>query len=145
MTASATALAVGPALADPINGSGKPVTPKETDIVGVGSDTIQNVLDQFSFDYNNSHKTGPAAVQLGRPQPEDWPDRQHHHQIRLRKIPRPNGSAPVSRPLDRPTRKTKDKKALLHRLRHGLRAAAPRATRPGDLAASSSSRSARTP
>ena len=59
VTASATALAVGPALADPINGSGKPVTPKETDIVGVGSDTIQFLLDQFSFDYNKSHKKGP--------------------------------------------------------------------------------------
>lgn len=58
VVASATAMAVGPALADPINGSGKPVTPKETDVVGVGSDTIQNLLDQFAFDYNKSHSSG---------------------------------------------------------------------------------------
>src|SRR5262249_22416766 len=62
VTASATALAMGPALADPINSSGKAVTPRETDAVGVGSDTIQFLFDQFSFDYNKSHKT--AATKL---------------------------------------------------------------------------------
>jgi len=51
---TATAMAVGPALADPPKG----VTPKETDVVGVGSDTIEFLLDQFSFDYNKAHKTG---------------------------------------------------------------------------------------
>jgi ABC-type phosphate transport system substrate-binding protein len=56
---TATALAVAPAMADPINGKGKPVTPAATDVVGVGSDTIQNVLNQFSVSYNASHKTGP--------------------------------------------------------------------------------------
>jgi ABC-type phosphate transport system substrate-binding protein len=55
VVASATAMAVGPALADPINGSGNPVTPKETDVVGVGSDTTQFLLDQLAFDYNKSH------------------------------------------------------------------------------------------
>src|ERR1700740_1163392 len=59
VVASATAMAIGPALADPINGSGKPVVPKETDVVGVGSDTIEFLLDQLSFDYNKSHSTGP--------------------------------------------------------------------------------------
>src|SRR5258708_34243178 len=58
VAASATAMAVGPALADPINGSGKPVTPKATDVVGVGSDTIQFLLDQFALDYNKQHTTG---------------------------------------------------------------------------------------
>lgn len=57
--ASATAVAVGPALADPINGSGKAVTPKATDIVGVGSDTTEFLLDQLAFDYNRTHSTGP--------------------------------------------------------------------------------------
>src|SRR5579859_428237 len=51
---SGMALAIGPALADPPTG----VTPKETDVVGVGSDTIQFVMDQLSFDYNKSHSTG---------------------------------------------------------------------------------------
>jgi ABC-type phosphate transport system substrate-binding protein len=56
VAALASVMAVGPALADPPNG----VTPKETDVVGVGSDTLQNVLDQFSLDYNRTH-TPPAA------------------------------------------------------------------------------------
>ncbi|MGO9083518.1 MAG: PstS family phosphate ABC transporter substrate-binding protein [Streptosporangiaceae bacterium] len=52
--AAATALAVTPALADPPSG----VTPKPTDIVGVGSNTTQYLFDQFSNDYNASHSTG---------------------------------------------------------------------------------------
>src|SRR5258705_12319105 len=52
--ATATAMAVGPALADPPSG----VTPKETNVGGVGSATIQFLLHQFSFDYNNTHTTG---------------------------------------------------------------------------------------
>jgi ABC-type phosphate transport system substrate-binding protein len=52
--ATMVALAAGPALADPPSG----VTPKATDVVGVGSDTIQNVMDQLSHDYNASHATG---------------------------------------------------------------------------------------
>src|SRR5262249_40134742 len=52
---SATALAVGPALADPPKG----VTPRETDVVSVGSDTPEFVHDQLAFDYNKSHTSGP--------------------------------------------------------------------------------------
>jgi ABC-type phosphate transport system substrate-binding protein len=52
--AAMTALVATPALADPPSG----VTPKPTDVVGVGSDTIQNVFDQFSHDYNATHTTG---------------------------------------------------------------------------------------
>ena len=48
-----TALAATPALADPPTG----VTPKPRDVVGVGSDTTQNLLDQLSVDYNASHST----------------------------------------------------------------------------------------
>jgi len=48
---SALTLAIGPAMADPPTG----VTPKETDAVGVGSDTIEFLMDQLSFDYNKSH------------------------------------------------------------------------------------------
>src|SRR5215472_1587390 len=58
VAALATVMAIGPAMADPPTG----VTPKETDIVGVGSDTLQNVLDQFSLDYNKTHL--PPAKQL---------------------------------------------------------------------------------
>jgi ABC-type phosphate transport system substrate-binding protein len=49
-TAAAAVLAAGPALADPPSG----VTPKAADIVGVGSDTIQYLLDQLSVDYNKT-------------------------------------------------------------------------------------------
>lgn len=52
VAATATAMAVIPALADPPKG----VTPRAKDITGVGSDTIQNVLAQFSVDYNKSVK-----------------------------------------------------------------------------------------
>jgi len=52
--AAITAMAATPALADPPSG----VTPAPTDVVGVGSDTIQNVFDQFSHDFNATHTTG---------------------------------------------------------------------------------------
>lgn len=54
VVASTTVLAAGPAMADPPTG----VTPKETDIVSVGSDTDEFLLDQLSFDYNKAHSTG---------------------------------------------------------------------------------------
>ena len=51
VAAAAIAMAAVPALADPPTG----VTPRAVDVVGVGSDTIQNVMDQFSHDYNATH------------------------------------------------------------------------------------------
>lgn len=68
---SAAALAMAPALADPITGSGKAVTPKSTDVVGVGSDTIQNLFDQFSIDYNASHRTGARLYSWDALNPKD--------------------------------------------------------------------------
>jgi len=56
VAATATAVAVVPAIADP---PGHKV-PRPQDITGVGSDTIQNVFDQFSVDYNHSLKTAAA-------------------------------------------------------------------------------------
>ena len=44
-------MAAAPALADPNPGT----VPKPANVVAVGSDTIQNVYDQFSHDYNASH------------------------------------------------------------------------------------------
>jgi len=58
VVASAALLVVGvagSALADPPRG----VTPKETDVVGVGSDTSEYLGDQLAYDYNKSHSTGP--------------------------------------------------------------------------------------
>jgi ABC-type phosphate transport system substrate-binding protein len=51
VAATVTAMGVGPALADPPTG----VTPKEGDVVAVGSDTTEFLLDQFSFNYNKTH------------------------------------------------------------------------------------------
>lgn len=58
---AATALAMGPALADPQNSHGKPIEPAEFDVVGVGSDTSEFLLDQLSLNYNAAHKADTAA------------------------------------------------------------------------------------
>jgi ABC-type phosphate transport system substrate-binding protein len=49
-----TAMAATPALADPPSG----VTPKPSDVVGVGSDTTEFLFDQLSHDYNATHSSG---------------------------------------------------------------------------------------
>ncbi len=51
VAAAAVAMVAAPALADPPTG----VTPRAVDVVGVGSDTIQNVMDQFSHDFTDPH------------------------------------------------------------------------------------------
>ncbi len=91
--ASATAMAVGPALADPINGSGSPVTPKQTDIVGVGSDTSQNVVDQLMVDYNKSHSTGPRLYSWDALNPKTGLDENIATKKSCAQILRPNGSS----------------------------------------------------
>ena len=55
IAASALAMGLGSAVADPPAG----VTPAPSDIVSVGSDTIQNVEDQLSLDYNKANTSGP--------------------------------------------------------------------------------------
>jgi len=52
--AALTVLAATPALADPPTGT----TPKPTDVVGVGSDTIESLFNQLSVDYNKTHTSG---------------------------------------------------------------------------------------
>jgi ABC-type phosphate transport system substrate-binding protein len=44
------------ASADPIGNNGKPVVPQSYDVVGVGSNTTEFVLDQISVDYNKTVK-----------------------------------------------------------------------------------------
>jgi ABC-type phosphate transport system substrate-binding protein len=57
-----TALAAGPAVADPVsNHGGKAVLPRYYDIVGVGSDTDDSLFDQLAFDYDTSHKVHNAT------------------------------------------------------------------------------------
>src|SRR5215470_15129953 len=60
------ATAMGIALADPPGG----VTPKETDVVGVGSDTTEYLADQLAFDYNKSHSTGPRLYSWDATKPK---------------------------------------------------------------------------
>lgn len=57
--AAATALAfvAGTASADPIGNNGKPITPQSYDVVGVGSNTTEYVLDQMAVNYNKTVKT----------------------------------------------------------------------------------------
>jgi ABC-type phosphate transport system substrate-binding protein len=59
--AAATAIAAGPALASPAGARAMPkdppgtTVPRESDLAGVGSDTIEFLFDQFSHDYNATH------------------------------------------------------------------------------------------
>jgi ABC-type phosphate transport system substrate-binding protein len=89
---SATALAVGPALADPINGSGKTVTPKEADIVGVGADTSEFLGDQLALDYNAAHKTGARLYSWDALNPKTGLDDNIKTKSGCPAILRPNGA-----------------------------------------------------
>lgn len=81
------ALAV-PAMADPPTG----VTPAPGSIVGVGSDTTQNVVDQFSHDYNATHTTKLYSWDATNPSTGAI-----HESIKTKSgcaaIPRPDGSS----------------------------------------------------
>ena len=88
----AAALVVGvtvPALADPPSG----VTPKETDVVSVGSDTSEFVFDQFSFDYNRTHSTGPRLYSWDALNPKTGLTDNIVTKSGCSAIPRPNGAS----------------------------------------------------
>jgi ABC-type phosphate transport system substrate-binding protein len=56
--AAGTVFIGGAAMADPISPkTKKSVVPASYDVVGVGSDTDDSLLDQLSFDYDSAHKT----------------------------------------------------------------------------------------
>lgn len=61
ITTSLATVAAGQASADP---SILPTLPAAKDIVGVGSDTTQSVLNQFSADYNTFLGTGSTLPHL---------------------------------------------------------------------------------
>lgn len=86
---SATAMAVGPALADPPKG----VTPKETDVVGVGSDTLEFLSDQLSFDFNKSQSTGSKLYSWDALNPKTGLTDNIGTKSGCSAIPRPNGSS----------------------------------------------------
>src|SRR5262245_48396875 len=56
--ASVTVAALAaPALAEPPTSHGRTIVPRTYDIVGVGSDTDDFLLDQLAADYNAAHRT----------------------------------------------------------------------------------------
>jgi ABC-type phosphate transport system substrate-binding protein len=57
VAATAVTMVAPSALADPPRG----VVPRGFDVVGVGSNTTEFVVDQFSFDYNRTHPTHNAT------------------------------------------------------------------------------------
>jgi ABC-type phosphate transport system substrate-binding protein len=91
--ATAAAAVLAPAMADPITGKGKAVAPKLSDVVGVGSDTIQNVFDQLSIDYNASHKAGPRLYSWDALNPKTGLDDNIRTKAGCAKTLRPNGSS----------------------------------------------------
>jgi ABC-type phosphate transport system substrate-binding protein len=64
VAATATALAVAPAMADPVSSHFKNVSPAPYDVVGVGAGTTQYLFDQLTLDYNAQveakHKHSPS-------------------------------------------------------------------------------------
>jgi ABC-type phosphate transport system substrate-binding protein len=90
VTAAAITLAAAPALADPP----ARVSPRPADVVAVGSDTIQNVFDQFSHDFNAAHRTGRKLYSWDATNPKTGAI---HDVIRFKQRctpePRPNGSS----------------------------------------------------
>ncbi len=56
VSATVTAIAAAPALADPPTSHGKTIVPRNYDVVGVGSDTDDYLLDQLAADYDGAHK-----------------------------------------------------------------------------------------
>jgi ABC-type phosphate transport system substrate-binding protein len=54
VAATASALAIAPAMADPVNSHFKSVVPAPFDVVGVGAGTDQYLFDQLSVDYNST-------------------------------------------------------------------------------------------
>jgi ABC-type phosphate transport system substrate-binding protein len=88
IAASAIALTVAPAMADPPKG----VAPKSTDIVGVGSNTIQNLMDQLSVDYNKAFPKGSKLYSWDALNPKTGLDDNIATKKHCSPIVRPNGS-----------------------------------------------------
>ena len=67
--------------------------PAPADVTGVGSDTIQNVMDQFSADYNASHSTGDLYSWDATNPVTGAPGDNITTKSGCTAIPRPNGSS----------------------------------------------------
>jgi ABC-type phosphate transport system substrate-binding protein len=110
VAAAATALAVGPAMADPVNSHGAAVTPRSFDIVGVGSDTDDTLLDQLSVGYNAAHlthnATHPWIYSFDATPPSDPTNllSQVRTKAGCAKIPRPDGTGAGATAFETPVR-----------------------------------------
>ena len=75
---AASVVAAAPALADPPTHHGKIIAPRYYDVVGVGADTDDTLLDQLAADYDAAHhkhqQDPPLDLQLGRG-PAEQPER----------------------------------------------------------------------
>lgn len=92
VVAGATA-AAAPALADPVNGHGKAVTPKATDIVGVGADTNEFLFDQLAEDYNRAFATRPQLYSWDALNPKTGLTDNIATKAGCPAIPRPDGGS----------------------------------------------------
>ena len=72
VAAAAIGLAVAPAMADPVNSHYKTVTPKAYDVIGVGSDTTQYLLDQLTVNYNAAQAKKKIANSPTHPYIYSW-------------------------------------------------------------------------
>jgi ABC-type phosphate transport system substrate-binding protein len=103
VAATATALAVAPAMADPVNSHYRNVSPAPYDVVGVGAGTTQYLFDQLSVDYNAQveakHKHSPSnpAIYSWDATPPAHPLDETSQIVAKRgcaREARPNGSSP---------------------------------------------------
>jgi ABC-type phosphate transport system substrate-binding protein len=91
--AAAVALVAGTvttASADPIGKNGKPIIPATFDVIGVGSNTTQFVLDQISLDYNKTVPTSKHSA--ANPYLYSW------DAVGSAKITTKGGCSPIVRP-----------------------------------------------
>jgi ABC-type phosphate transport system substrate-binding protein len=72
VAAAAIALVVAPAMADPVNSHYKSVTPHAYDIVGVGSNTTQYLVDQLGVNYNAAQAKKKVADSPSNPYLYSW-------------------------------------------------------------------------
>jgi ABC-type phosphate transport system substrate-binding protein len=99
VAATATALAVAPALADPVNSHYKAVSPQPYDVVGVGSATTENMVDALTVAYNKTVKHHNASHPFifswdaTPPHNPNFLTQQIHLKAGCAKVLRPDGSS----------------------------------------------------
>ncbi len=99
VAATATALAVAPALADPVNSHYRAISPQPYDVVGVGSATTENIVNALSVAYNKTVKhhnpSHPFILSWDATPPHNpnFLTQQIHLKAGCAKVLRPDGSS----------------------------------------------------